>query len=635
MLRRRKHSCVFAKSVTDYKSFYTIFDCCTYVYHLDMTSSAQASVSQEFAETMASAPLLTSQLSQPASVADSGVHSGSEDSAPFAKDDVDSVKEIAGGLSSSSDEEPTPPPRVKFTTEKCKPAPSPLSNAASGHRSRSPRRAASKPARLRDRSCDRCADRNFGSHKKGCARADVFRSFVSCPRCQAAIVCKTGWRPHARSCYKQLPAGAESPCMKWKQLVQRCSEPITLLTCNMCSTWQTHNDLLRDLHSILCAPDPKRIPSLPPLQDIQRADDEAMAFPQYFVDQIAFAFTLSPALQTSRVGYIYRYVTKRQLNLPRDHNGDTPAPRACSGDPAALSIAKLPPLPSRPRRPSPPAPKLKLNRQRNPSTNRIRGRRSDTDLPSRLDTVAPMSTVGGHLSQSATCPRGKLNYEARRRCVPPTAIIERGRERIPVAVELNQRAVSQGDEPRWCEPADLPHPSPPVSAPASPATNAATTHHADRDRFKIQRPDGRWTDAYGRSTSPIAIAKREFIKPACNLVGVTEARLKFHIPASVRVAGHLPAGWGSFVLPSAVATCDAFVITPGHRTAPPTRAMDMDYAVKFYFTDDMAAPAGTLLTNVPLHEHSKLQFRSSGVTTVFTIESVATLKQAGGGGLHM
>ena len=59
----------------------------------------------------------------------------------FAKDDVDSVKEIAGGLSSSSDEEPTPPPRVKFPIEKRKPAPSLLSNGASGHRSRSPRRA--------------------------------------------------------------------------------------------------------------------------------------------------------------------------------------------------------------------------------------------------------------------------------------------------------------------------------------------------------------------------------------------------------------------------------------------------------------------------------------------------------------
>ena len=103
--------------------------------------SSTTSVSQEFAAAMESAPLLTSQLSQPLSVADSGVHSGSEESVPFAKDEVDSVKEIAGGLSSSSDEEPTPPPRVKFPIEKRKPAPSLLSNGASGHRSRSPRRA--------------------------------------------------------------------------------------------------------------------------------------------------------------------------------------------------------------------------------------------------------------------------------------------------------------------------------------------------------------------------------------------------------------------------------------------------------------------------------------------------------------
>ena len=597
-----------------------------------MATKTTQSVSREFTAVMASAPLLTSQVPQLTSDTDSGAHSGSEESVLLARDDVDSVREIAGGLSSSSDEEPTPPPRVKFTTEKCKPAPSPLSNAASGHRSRSPHRAAPKPARLRDRSCDRCAERSFGSHKKGCARSDVFRSFVSCPRCQAAIVCKNAWRPHARSCYKQLPAGAESPCMKWKQLVQRCTEPITLLTCQMCNTWQTHNDLLRDLHTILCAPDPKRIPSLPPLADIQRADDEAMAFPQYLVDQIAFAFTLSPALQTSRVGYIYNYVTKRRLNLPRDHKGETPAPRACNGDAAVLSTAQLPPLPSKPRKPSPPAPKLTLNRQRNPSTKRIRGRRSDTDLPSRRDTVAPMSTVGGHLSQSATCPRGKLNYEARRRCVPPTAMIERGSTRVPVVVELNQRAVQEGLQPRWCSPDELPNPS--VAAhgsPASPGTDAATTTLVDRDLFKIQRPDGRWTDSYGRSTSPIAAAKREFSKPPYNILGITEAKLMFHVPVVVQVSGHLPAGWGKFIVPSATAAYEAYVLTPGHRTPPPARLLSMDYFVKFFFADDRTAPAGTLYTDVPLQQHSKLRYRSAGVTTVFEMKPLSTLSREGEG----
>ena len=173
-----------------------------------------------------------------------------------------------------------------------------------------------------------------------------------------------------------------------------------------------------------------------------------MAFPQYLVEQIAFAFTLSLALQTSKIGYIYRYVSKRQLHLPRDHNGNAPAPRQCSGNPAVLATDKLSPLPPKPRKPSPPAPKFRTERQRNPSTNRIRGRRSDIDLPSRRDTVATMSTIGGHLSQSVSCPRGKLNYEARKRCDPPATVVERGGQRIPVKVELNQRAVSQGDEPR-------------------------------------------------------------------------------------------------------------------------------------------------------------------------------------------
>ena len=90
--------------------------------------------------------------------------------------------------------------------------------------------------------------------------------------------------------------------MNWQRLLQQSLTPVKMLTCQMCDSWCSHSDLLLDLHTVLCAPDPKRIPSLPPVQDVQRADDEAMAFPQYLVEQIAFAFTLSPALQTSKIG---------------------------------------------------------------------------------------------------------------------------------------------------------------------------------------------------------------------------------------------------------------------------------------------------------------------------------------------
>ena len=243
-----------------------------------------------------------------------------------------------------------------------------------------------------------------------------------------------------------------------------------------------------------------------------------------------------------------------------------------------------------------------------------------------------MAVTGGHLSQPASCPPGKLNYEARTRCVQPDTVIERGRSRVPVSVEMNERAVTNGLQPRWCSPAELPHPLATVdTAPASPATNAATTSTQDttRDRFKIQRPDGRWTDSYGRSTSPISVAKREFRKPSFNMVGVTEAKLMFHLPVMVHVSGHLPAGWGAFVLPSATATYDAYVLTPGHRTAPPARIYKMDYNVKFYFTDDRTAPAGTLYTDVLLHEHSKLQYKAAGVTTIFHMKPLTTLNTEG------
>ena len=434
-----------------------------------------------------------------------------------------------------------------------------------------------------------------------------------------------------RACYKVWPAGYPRPQYKWRDLVKTHQEPCRPEECTICTSWQSGHELFQHLHKVLCSANSTYIPALPALEEIQGADDEALAFDKNFAEQVAHGFKLAPALQTSSVGYLYRYVTKLLLSLPRDHNGETPSPRTCTGDSAVLSIADLPPIPRLPRAPSPPRPEYRTARARNPSTHRLRPHRID-DLPSRTDTVAPMRVTGGHLSQSASCPKGKLNYEARTRCVKPDTVIERGRRRVPVTVEMNERAVSNGLQPRWCDPAELPHPTAAIDdAPASPATSAAPTktHEATRDRFKIQRPDGRWTDSYGRATSPIAAAKQEFQKPLFNMVGVTEAKLMFHLPVMVQVSGHLPTGWGAFVLPSNTATYDADVLTPGHRTAPPARIHKMDYSVKFYFTDDRNAAAGTLYTNVALHEHSKLQYKAAGVTTVFTMKPLTTLHTEG------
>ena len=596
-----------------------------------MTSSEPTpSKSTAFAETMRDAPLLCRQTPIPAT--DSSTTSEAE--SPSSYDNDDSVYEIVDELSTSSDDEATPPPpRVKFLTEKrTQPRVSPSPKTTKGsHRSRSPRSAVPKPAPRRDRSCDRCADRKLSLHKKGCPRAGTYRTYVTCPRCQADITLKPRWRPHMRVCYKVWPEGLPRPKYRWQDLVKTHHEPCRPVVCSVCTAWQSGHDLMRDLHQVLCSASSAFIPALPPLHEIQGADDEALAFSKAFAEQVAHGFKLAPTLQTSRIGYLYRYVTKLLLSLPRDHNGDTPSPRTCTGDPVVLSVDKLPPIPRLPRAPSPPRPEFRTARARNPSTRRLRPHRSD-DLPSRTDTVAPMRVTGGHLSQSAACPKGKLNYEARTRCVQPDTVIERGRSRVPVTVEMNERAVSNGLQPRWCAPAELPHPTAAIdAAPASPATSAAptVTHEVTRDRFKIQRPDGRWTDSYGRATSPIAAAKQEFKKPSFNMVGVTEAKLMFHLPVMVQVSGHLPTGWGAFALPSNTATYDAYVLTPGHRTAPPARIHKMDYSVKFYFTDDRTAAAGTLYTDVALHEHSKLQYKAAGVTTVFTMKPLTTLRKEG------
>ena len=161
---------------------------------------------------------------------------------------------------------------------------------------------------------------------------------------------------------------------------------------------------------------------------------------------MAHGFKLAPTLQTSSVGYLYRYVTKLLLSLHRDHNGETPSPHTCKGDTAVLSTDKLPPIPRQPRAPSPPRPGFRTACARNPSTKRIRPHRSD-DLPSRIDRTNPMAVTGGHLSQTASWPPGTLNYEARTRCVQPDTVIEQGRSRVPVPVELNGQTVTNGLQP--------------------------------------------------------------------------------------------------------------------------------------------------------------------------------------------
>ena len=103
------------------------------------------------------------------------------------------------------------------------------------------------------------------------------------------------------------------------------------------------------------------------------------------------------------------------------------------------------------------------------------------------------------------------------------------------------------------------------------------------DRFKILRSDGRWTDAYGRATSPSSAAKKRLPKPDVTFVGILTSSLMFGMPVQVSVSGHLPTGPGRFILSRPLAANAAYKTTPGDDSLVLALARRMSHSVRLYF----------------------------------------------------
>ena len=152
-----------------------------------------------------------------------------------------------------------------------------------------------------------------------------------------------------------------------------------------------------------------------------------------------------------------------------------------------------------------------------------------------------------------------------------------------------------------------------------------------RDRFKLLKPDGTWCDAYGRSTSPISTIKRSAPKPATTMRGFLTSKSLFLLPHEVTVSGHLPTGWGRLCLPEGAPSNGAYKSTPGDPTRLPAITSQMCYSVNLYFADDLRVPCGTLYTDVPLHEHQRLEYRAAGVSSCINIRPYTVALPSEGG----
>ena len=633
----------------------------------DVTSTANgqsAMQTTDFATLMSGSPLI-SQQTQPAS--DSGVASNPSTPDAVTPNPCYRLSDLGLDVSSSSDDD-EPAQRTKFQRERGTPkAPRStvvrlplsvvgevvLSDSSSANRSSELSSApstpladslpavAKSPEPTAKSDCGRCSGEHFGRHSRTCLKQGAYSEYVVCPRCQSAHTTKVQWRNHMRHCRRSCLNGAAFPDVQWDKILQKAVKPVTLSKCTACEHWRTVHERMLHLHFVLCtsSTDKGYIPDLPDAQSLHAHDmDHELMLPFGLAESLSFAFKLRPHLMSSDYGYLHTAAHKVLCLLPRNDVGQLPTARPVTHDFDVTYVPPSPPAPpvppptsAPPPPPSPPSPPSAFSqyRERNPASRRLRPADA-RDMPRPRASVGPVSTVGGEIKVPASRGAGLVSKEAMIHCFPPTTEIHRGRKRERLVDDLHRRATQAGESPRWCSPAQLPA----KIAATEDDVNAfkPTAQHPRppqpyRDRFKILRSDGRWTDAYGRSTSPSA-AKKRMPKPEVTLVGLATSQLMFSQPVHVSVSGHLPTGWGRFVLSDAMSANAAYKTTPGDDTPIPAAAQNMSYSVRLFFADCCTESAGMLLTDVRLEDHSCLQYKAADVVSVFRMRPYAPLDGA-------
>ena len=625
----------------------------------DVVASASNTVSSFHSE------MLCSPLCRPA---DSGV---SSDNASNDGDRVTEIADLALDLAmSSSDEESDVPdtdvcstpamPRTKFCKERPTPrqlpvswpldlvqdvvtstTPSSLSSAGmSSHASANTPSSstAAKGAACPEPECGRCTGKHHGKHTAGCPDRGRFKSYATCTRCQCISTTKKQWRFHIAKCQSSRLKDTPAPQHSWDDHVTHVTTAIVQLVCNHCDQWRTIYRHMLNLHKVLCTAAPDGyIPALP-RADTMRAnvDDATLELSFAMTDQLLYAFKLKPILASfESVGYLHELAV--QSAARRQVGGAAPVQaRAVT---AAMDLTNIPPPPTPPAPMKPPSPpqisRSVQSRQPNPATRRLRPH-DDRDLPRLGASVGPVRLDTGNVSCSAANGPGLVSAAAMRHCFPPTATLERGRKRTRYVDDLHRRADAAGEERRWCTPAELPSKLESynrdvtvsnMAVDAAPSAMFPASSMTYRDRFKIQRSNGHWTDAYGRSTSPPSAVKKRLPKPDVTFVGILTSSLMFGMPVQVSVSGHLPTGPGRFNLPRPLAANEAYKSTPGDDSPVPALALRMSHRVRLFFADNPTEFAGELMTDVPLYDYTCLEYKSADVTSVVRMQRLTPAAQ--------
>ena len=620
----------------------------TVMADVTLQQPAEAALDKQFVREMLSSPLCKP--------TDSGV---STDTSSIASGD-DHVTEIADialdlALSSDSDDADdspaTPAPRSKFSRERPTPQaivvpmvrlpldvvrdvvlPSPvssLSDAGKLSSSDPSPQPADKSTVLAENSptCKRCDGEHFGKHAPQCAARGTFKEYATCPRCRCVSTTKKQWRYHIALCYRSSRPGIDFPAHRWEEHLTRVDKPILQEVCNHCDQWRTVHRRMLHLHKVLCSASTDRyLPELPTARSLNAdTDDGELQLTYPLARTLMYAFKMKPILAAfESTAYLHDLMTKKIAE--RQVGGAAAAePRAVTStfDITALPTPTTPTASQPPRKIQRTEVAFTQGRRPNPASKRLRPS-SSTDLPRHTASQAPVSVRNGEI---AATHGGKLmNAAALEHCVQPTTEVHRGRKRERLVDVLHQKADQHGVPRRWCEPLDLPAKLAEIKQHSERVADVATSQNAvlpaevvHKDRFKILRSTGLWTDAYSRPTSPPASVKARLPKPDITFRGHLTSNLMFSTPAEVTVSGHLPTGLGHFVLPDPALANDAYKTAPGDDTALPARVAAMPYVVRLYFADPSSDIAGMLITNVELSKYRRLEYRAAGITSLVRI----------------
>ena len=484
------------------------------------------------------------------------------------------------------------------------------------------------------KKCKRCPPENkFVDHADDCDDAEVFTSYVDCPRCRCILVSRAKFRKHNNKCQPGRTVKKRRDRFSARELVRYTFEPMKLIVCDHCKKWQHTDELFVAVHELFCHTVDRRGPA--------PAIARHSAFYPEFGDKFAIPLNVAVEIRKifSRRGMLQSLPRFKELWRMTELAFATVAPNT-------VVSSSSPTHTSTPRQP------LSVvavdNKQRQPQKRPI-SYKYTMEVDANKWNGIRMGNMRGKSCNPCSMSEVKRPAALGLGELSPRGLMERGR-----TVRVNVRGidcrsdytaiVTPTQKKARFDPTDFQKKPTPtatvsvasaveksqVSAPADQLVSpkkqvaASVNHSEQRDRFKILLSNNYWVDSYGRSTSPRREHRALIKKPSPSMSGCLTSMRERAEPALVSVDGHLPSGWGTIDVGDRKFV--AYKITPGDLTRPSDAAIRLPFVVPMFlaqFPDGSHHSAGPLHTDCNLALYKTAEYRAAGVSSRLTITKLA------------